>query len=510
MDWWHSATRRKLDNIRVTYSGLMGFAVAMGSMLAGLIFIIIVTRQLEPEEFGAWAVIGSMTTYSLTTSPIISYWTTRQVARGKQVGRTSMVSTSFFAGGSIPVYVLSVYLFSNIESAFLDSMFLGVILVPVLFIEGILSAINLGHKPHAVSIGMAAFQFLKIPAGFVLVFFLGLGLDGAILAIFIAHLSNIAVQLRYARPRLAVRLDFVYLRMWIKQAWIPLYVTMHHRLRAFDIVVYTVIADSVIGVAYYAAGMAVSHMVNRAGRISQALYPKLLAEGSRNHITENFTWVMYFTIPLLVLAVLFSKHAMFILNPEYAEAWMVGVLLALGTFVHVIMTFCKQVLTGTDTVDVETPTATELLKSRLFLTGTIGNAYIITYLAVLTASLYVFRNLPELELVTLWSSIMLTISAPFLLYYVVLVRKHAPFRVPYGHIMRHVTGGAGMVTVFLLTNEHIVTFEVSIYLYLPGLLLELAICCATYLGITYAIDYKTRKLVHMILSEVVSYRKHVD
>ena len=95
-----------------------------------------------------------------------------------------MVSTSFFAGGSVPIYVLSVYLFSNIESAFLDSMLLGAILIPVLFVQGTLSAINLGSKPHAVSIGMATFQFLKIPAGLALVFFLGLGLDGAILAVF--------------------------------------------------------------------------------------------------------------------------------------------------------------------------------------------------------------------------------------------------------------------------------------------------------------------------------------
>ena len=57
---------------------------------------------------------------------------------------------------------------------------------------------------------MAAFQFLKIPAGLALVFFLGLGLDGAILAVFAAHLSDIAVQLRYARPRLAVPTDFAY------------------------------------------------------------------------------------------------------------------------------------------------------------------------------------------------------------------------------------------------------------------------------------------------------------
>ena len=497
-----------MDDIRVTYSGLLGFVVAMGGMIAGLAFTIIVTRQLEPEEFGAWAIIGSMVSYSVAAGPIVSYWTTRQVARGRPVGKTSMVSTSFFAGGSIPVYVLSVYLFSNIESAFLDSMLLGAILIPVLFVQGTLSAINLGSKPHAVSIGMAAFQFLKIPAGLALVFFLGLGLDGAILAVFAAHLSDIAVQLRYARPRLAVPTDFAYLKGWIKQAWIPLYSRVPRVLSTLDIIIYTVITGSVVGVAYYAAALVVAKAVGRAGQISQALSPKLLAEGGRDHITENLTWMMYFAIPLVILAVLFSRHAMFLLNPEYAGAWMAGALLAFGMFLRVIMKFLRSVLTGTDDVDVEEPSAAALLRSRLFLVGTVENAYYAVYLVVLAASMYTFRDLPEPELVVAWSSVMLAISAPFLSYYVMLARKHVPFRVPYGSVLRYVAGGAGMTVVFMFTNEHVVIFDVSIYSYLPGLLLEMTICCATYLGITYAIDRKARTLFRMVLLEIASRRKN--
>ena len=160
----------------------------------------------------------------------------------------------------------------------------------------------------------------------------------------------------------------------------------------------------------------------RAGQISQALYPKLLAEGGRDHITENLTWVMYFAIPLVILAVLFSRHAMFLLNAEYAGAWMAGVLLAFGMFLRVIMKFLRHVLMGTD--DVEEPFATALLRSRLFLVGTVENAYYAVYLGVLVASMYTFRDLPEPELVVAWSSVMLAISAPFLSYYVMLARKH--------------------------------------------------------------------------------------
>ena len=498
-----------MDSIRVTYSGLLGFAVAMGGILASLAFTIIVTRQLTPEEFGIWIIIGSMVSYSVTAEPIISYWTTRQVARGKPVGRTSMASTSLFAGGSIPIYIVSVYLFANVEATFIDSMILGAILIPVTFVRGTLSAINLGYKPHAVSIGMAVFQSVKIPAGLGLVFFLELGLEGAILAVFAAHLVDIAVQVRYARSKLAALLDFSYLKGWIRQAWIPLYGRIPGVLASLDVIIYTIIIGSIVGVAYYAAAAAVAGIVSRADRISQALYPKLLADGSRDHISENFTWVMYFAIPMLVVAVIFSRHAMFLLNPEYVGAWIAAVLLALKSLVHVLIGFFQQVLTGTDTIDAgEMPRASVLLKSRLFLVGTIANIHHVLYLGVLAIFLYTFSSMSDLDLVAVWSAVFLAVSAPFVIYYGLLVRRHAPFRVQFSEILRYLAGGAGIVAVFVLTNEHIVGFEVSIYSYVPGLLLELLLCCATYLGITYAIDYKTRRLFRLVLSEI-SRRKNV-
>ena len=494
-----------MDNIRVTYSGLLGFAVAMGSVLAGLIFVVIVTRQLTPEEFGVWAIIGSMVSYSTTSETIINYWVTRQVARKKPVGKTAVVSASLFTGGSIPIYVLSVYLFYNIESTFSDLMLLGAILVPMLFIQSIISAVNLGYRPHAVSISMATFQAVKIPAGLALVFFLELGLEGAILSVFVAHLANIAVQLRYVRLRLAVPLNFSYLIRWIKQSWIPLYGRIPKVLNMLDIIIYTVIVGSVVGVAYYAAALVMARIVSRAGHISQALYPKLLADGSRDHIVENFTWMIYFSVPLVILAGLFSRYGMFLLNPEYIDAWAAGVLLALSMFLRVIMAFLRQVLMGIDDVDIdERPSVSALLKSKLFLVGTIENVYYATYLVVLVVSLYTFLHLPEPELVSVWALVMLAVSIPFLIYYVILVRNYAPFLVPYKSILRYTIGGASMTAVFIFTNEHVVTLDVSIYSYLPGLLLEVAVCCGTYLGITYIIDRKTRMLCSAILSEMVS------
>lgn len=502
-------TLEKLDDIRVTYSGLLGLAVSMGGMFAGLGFTIIVTRQLSPEEFGVWTIISSMIAYSVIAETVVSYWTTRQVARGTPVAKTSVVSSSLFAGGSIPVYLLSIHLFAtNIEPVFFDSMLLGAILIPVMFIHYTLSAINFGHKPHALSIGTAIYQALKIPAGFVLVFSLGLGIEGAILTLFAAQTVNLVIQLRYALPYLRVSLNVSYMRGWIRQSWLPLYTNIPSVLRVLDIILYTMITGSVIGAAYFAAASVISRVVARAGIASQAIYPKLLAKGSQDHLTENMALMMYFAIPLLTLTTLFSYHIMFLLNAEYAIAWVAGVLLSVAAFLQTINNFIRQVLAGIDDVDVvENPSLSALLKSKLFHLGTLENFYYAVYLAILVVFLYMFMGQSDMQLVLVWSSILLSVTVPYLLYHVILIRRHAPFRVPYRRILCYMGGVAGMVVAFLVTNDTIIVFDESIYVYLPRLLIEVAICGAVYLGITFAIDHKTRRLIKLILLELTSRTK---
>ena len=52
-----------MSGIRVTYSGLIAFAVGISSIITGLFFILIVTRQLTGEELGTWTLIGGLLVY---------------------------------------------------------------------------------------------------------------------------------------------------------------------------------------------------------------------------------------------------------------------------------------------------------------------------------------------------------------------------------------------------------------------------------------------------------------
>lgn len=124
-----------LSNIRVTYSGLIAFVIAILSVITGMIFTLLVTRRLQPEEFAVWSIMGSMVAYFLIVEPIISYWSTRQIARGESVGKTSLYGSIFFAIGSIPIYILLAIFVSNLTPQFATSLILGAILIPVFFVS---------------------------------------------------------------------------------------------------------------------------------------------------------------------------------------------------------------------------------------------------------------------------------------------------------------------------------------------------------------------------------------
>ena len=98
-----------MSNIRVTYSGLINFVVILISFFTGLIFTIIVTRRLSPEEFGLWSLIGSLLLYVMIFKPINEYWTTRHIAREEDASITAILSSGIFSAASIGIFLVVIF-----------------------------------------------------------------------------------------------------------------------------------------------------------------------------------------------------------------------------------------------------------------------------------------------------------------------------------------------------------------------------------------------------------------
>ena len=102
-----------MSNIRVTYSGLIAFISGIVSVIFGLFFILIVTRSLSPEEYGTWGLLFSIVGYMVLSETIFSYWSVRQISRGKNIGKTSILSSSLLSIVILPMFVLYVFFVSE-------------------------------------------------------------------------------------------------------------------------------------------------------------------------------------------------------------------------------------------------------------------------------------------------------------------------------------------------------------------------------------------------------------
>jgi len=497
----------QLSDIRVTYSGLIAVAAGLISVLTGAIFTLIVTRRLSPEEFGIWAIIGSMISYFLIAEPIISFWTTRQIARGEKIGRTSLFSSTFFSIGSIPIYLILSFYVSQISNLQYNTVILAALLLPVSFVSQTISSVNLGHKPHASSYGLLAFESLKIPTGLLFVYILDLGVDGAILTTFIAFIAKIIVQIYFARTQLREKFSFNVLKHWLRLSWLPLYSNLSHLIWSLDVLIYTIITNSVIGVAYFSISSTIAAIIGNAGLISQSVYPKLLAMGSHKHINENFTYLMYFAIPLLGISIIFSKPALFALNPAYKDISLIVIIYSFRTFLYVVTNTLYQILMGIENVDIEkTYTYKTLAKSKLFQIPTLLNIHHGVYIGSLAIILLIASSyeLNETELVTWWVVIALLIQIPFLAYASILVKKQTAFKFPYVSTGKFAFATLVLILIFFFTSDRIIDYQISIYDFLPKLILELTICLATYFFVTFLIDKKIRILFKSIFGELIS------
>ncbi|MDH5415926.1 MAG: hypothetical protein OEW55_01645, partial [Nitrosopumilus sp.] len=75
------------------------------------------------------------------------------------------------------------------------------------------------------------------------------------------------------------------------------------------------------------------------------------------------------------------------------------------------------------------------------------------------------------------------------------------FKFPISNFLKYLFASLVMTSVYFLTSNYLITYDSSIFKFLPPLLLQLTLCAAVYLGITYIIDEKTRQLFKSIIFE---------
>lgn len=494
-----------MSNIRVTYSGIIALIVSFSGIIIGTIFVVIVTRRLQPEELGIWTLIGSLVTYVAIIEPVINTWSTRQIARGEQVGKTALYSSGFFSAVGVLCYGgIAIYVSYSLGADF-NILFLASALIPLSFLNNSLNAICLGFRPQAVSYGRFAFEISKLPLGIIFVIFWDLGIVGAILTVVGASSIRLIILFELGREQIIGSIKLQFLKFWLRTSWLTIYMSLAGFLRSLDVLIFSLLTNSIVGLAYWGVGLTISSRVGTAGTISQGLYPKLLATGKKEFAEENLKIVMYFAIPFLGASVVFAKPLLHILNPIYIDGVTIVLFLALRAFVTILMDIFFGVLKAYEKVDIDKQASfKQFVRSRLFFLSTLNYILYGSYIVLLVIVIILFYQPenPDWYIVTWWSFVFLIVTIPFMIYGLVAVKKYHGITFPIKETSKF--GGATLfsgIIVFYFA-ENFLVYSQSIWDFLPQILPIIAFGGGIYFGITYLIDKSTRKLFNSIFSQL--------
>jgi hypothetical protein len=494
-----------LSGIRVTYTGLISLIGGIISIFTGIIFTLIITRSVTAEEYGTWGLILGLVTYVMLIGPIVSYWSTRDTARNIQSGKTAIWSSMLLSIGAISVYIPISYLMSNYTNVENNVLLFAAILIPTMFINGILVAINLGWKPHAISYGTLAYGISSIPLALFLIYYLNFGVTGIIISVFLANIVSIIILFYYAKEKIVNRFNKAFLKKWLKFSWIPIYPGIAVLVAGFDISIFTIITGSVIGLAFWTAAMVFPAMISHTGLISRAIYAKLLEEKTKEFMSENLTLVFYFGIILISLVITFARPALYALNPIYEIAFPVAIIMSFEVFLSVFTNIFLLSLAGIERVDkFENSTFKDYLKSKLFFPQTIRLVQTSIYVLILTVGLLILVGFgsSNQELLLFWASIALITQIPLVCVLYYLVQKNIMIKLEISRIAKFVLIAIGVFGfTYVLTTQFLV-YSPAVTSFIPNVLMFASFGVGLYIIITYLIDNKIRNLVHAVIYEI--------
>lgn len=493
-----------MSGIRVTYSGLIAFAVGISSIITGLFFILIVTRQLTAEELGTWTLIGGLLVYVMVIEPIVSYWTTREIARGEKSAKTALITSTSFSGIAIIIYLGIVFFVSLNSEIDKNILYFGAILIPITFVNRVLLAINYGTKSYTMSIGILGFEISKIPFGVLFVYVMKMGVEGAIIATALAYSISSIILFIFAKDQIKDKINYSYIKKWFKLSWVSTFPQISTFIIRLDMLIFTIFTGGVTGLAYYSVAFAISSLPTQASGISRAVYPKLLSEENGNILQENLTRVFYFVFPLTAISLTFMEPALFALNPIYQSATIVVLLLTIRMSFGSILSVLYQALLGIEKVDKnQNINFKDFVKSKLFTIPLVNIIKSVIYIILLAVIFFIFsENYSELDLVIFWMIILLISDIPYYTYILILTKRNFELKLEKLSITKYaVTTILVFVPLYFLMKQYLV-YEISIFDFLPNLVLFVAIGIISYIGITFFIDNKTKNLVYGIINEI--------
>jgi O-antigen/teichoic acid export membrane protein len=487
-------------------SGLLVFSGRIISAFTGLLFTFMVARWLNASDFGTWEVITTMVTFSAYPVGIAAYWATRDVARGRMIGRTALYFGAILSGLGLLIYFgFTVVTYSKIASSLVPFL-LGVLLVPLSYWSAVANSIVQGFKPGVYGYSLVISEIAKLGVAYDVLFVDKLGINGVIIALMAAYLVQSAVSTYFVRITTAEKYDASQVRSWSRLAWLPVVSYLPTVLAVADTYVAAIGFGTAL-VGYYQVAFTVASVVGYSSGLAFSLYPLLLRGGDERLPAQSIEYSLLFAVPMAAGGIAIAGPILYLFGSppgRYLPGAMGLAILAVMFVFTTVSWIVDQTLLGTEKADVgERPRFRALMRSNLLFVATVNILYGVVYvsslyfvLAFATSSGYSTSSS-----VALWATVELIATVAFMLVKARRAARSAKL-MPGRSAVYYIISAAVMASLVYLVSGTVLVEGVGTLNYGARLVGLSVLGGAVYFGIVYLMDSRFRDLAQAFLRRI--------
>ena len=485
------------SQIRVQYSGFIIFASQILSIATGLVFTLLLTRNMNTSEYGIWTNIFDYTAYFWLFSGVLPFWATRFMARGKEgTVKTSTLAQFSIALVSTLAYFPAIILITNAigTQAYLLIYIIAGLYVFNFYMVSIFEGDLRSIRPQVIGYGLLLEEIVKVAIALTVIVGLGQLFLGAILALVVSASVQVIYYVWLLRDEFKQKTNWSYLKEWFKGSAVIAYSNIGGQIVSFVMVLLFYYGGSNTR-AYYQAAFTFTNVIGFSASLAFALYPKLLAKTCPDEqVGTSFRTVMMLAIPLSAITMVMATSFLTMLNIAYAVAWPVVVALTLDALVVLVSQFYGSCLMGAEAFDAEGKIhLRQLIKSKIF------KVFTLTYIQAAIAlplTYFVLTALPvagsmQAAVDVIAISFGVHISTFMGLY--LFMRKSVRLPVAWKSIAKYVFVSVLMgIVLFVAPTTSTLLFTVA----------KAVAGLAIYLTLLLAIDNQARELLDLMIEEI--------
>ncbi len=479
---------------------LYGFSI-VGAILA-FIFATTVTRRLSIDDYSSYVLLMRYVTLFAIPSTIYTYWVTRNISRDNNTSRTGIVSSLFFGGLSIPIYLVLVQLLSTGANPPITLLLLTAVILLIEYINGSLASISNGYAPEINGYGTVTLKAIQATFGFILVGVMMVGLSGAIIAVLLGKIGLFIVELVMNRRLIrSSKFETGVLKKWITVSWLPLFNALPTILFSFDVAIVQLFYASGAPIAYYGVAMSVVQAILFSNVVTNSLFPKILAKRNLDDLHESIWLLLLLSIPFFFIILFYAEPIVTIFGIQYSSIGNILRLFTLASFIGNIANLCWVSYLGLDRSDEAMLSSRSLLKSKIFKATLFNMAfysiYIIVLMVVSTQNYSAFAISEAWAFITMLPS--LGMIAVISYYLKKDYRASFPFLLLIKSIIRFSIPSIIMLFPLYLLPISIVS---GFYNMISNMVVPILLSLSLYFFMLYVLDFKFRTLLKDLMRKI--------